>query len=157
MNYQKNSQDISINLKLIGDHRKREYDSLVFIKNITKLLKDDSKFKVIGPFYGLDKWIELSKLDLLIQPSRTEGMPNTVLEAMSIGIPCAVTPQTNMADIIENSGNGWVINLDEKEIEDFFHFISGLEKEELLKKGMQGKEYARKCLTWEKVASNGYK
>ncbi len=53
----------------------------------------------------------LLKSDIMILPSRSEGMPVSILEALSYGIPCIVTPQTNVADIIENHQCGWVTNL----------------------------------------------
>ena len=49
------------------------------------------------------KFIEISKLDMLIQPSRSEGMPNTVLEAMSIGLPILATKYTNIVDILKRT------------------------------------------------------
>lgn len=49
--------------------------------------------------------------DVLILPSRSEGMPMTILEALSYGVPCIVTQETNMADIISNSNSGWVTEL----------------------------------------------
>ena len=46
-----------------------------------------------------------------ILPSRSEGMPMTILEALSYGCPCMVTPMTNMAELIKVNHCGWVINL----------------------------------------------
>ena len=69
-----------------------------------------------------------SKIDLLIQPSRTEGMPNSVLEAMSIAIPSYVTEFTNMGEIIRNANNGWVVELSSDSILHFFNELSGFSK-----------------------------
>lgn len=49
--------------------------------------------------------------DILILPSRSEGMPMCILEALSYGIPSIVTPQTNVADIISANNCGWVTDL----------------------------------------------
>lgn len=48
---------------------------------------------------------------LNILPSRSEGMPMTILEALSYGRPCMVTPMTNMGDLIVNNNCGWLIEL----------------------------------------------
>ena len=56
------------------------------------------------------KFIEIAKLDALIQPSRSEGMPNTVLEAMSVGLPVFATKYTNVTKILNKNRCGWEIS-----------------------------------------------
>ena len=54
-------------------------------------------------------------------------MPMSVLEALSYGLPCILTPGTNMADEVESAGAGWkcdfnalsIANTIEKAIKDY--------------------------------------
>ena len=48
---------------------------------------------------------------LNILPSRSEGMPMTILEALSYGRPCMVTSMTNMGDLVVKNNCGWLIEL----------------------------------------------
>ena len=61
-----------------------------------------------GPAIGRDKEKALENGDIFILTSRYEGMPMSVLEALSYGLPCLLTPQTNVADIIEKNDCGWI-------------------------------------------------
>ena len=70
------------------------------------------------PVYDHDKIEALADNDIFILVSRSEGMPIGVLEALSCGTPCLVTPQTNMADLIINANAGWVTSLEPEEIVD---------------------------------------
>lgn len=47
-------------------------------------------------------------LDLLVQPSLSEGLPNTVLEAMSFGVPVLATAVGGVPEIIQD-GNGIMV------------------------------------------------
>ena len=49
--------------------------------------------------------------DLFILPSRVEGMPNVVLEAMACGLPIMITPCPGSAELIKE--NGYVLEADE--------------------------------------------
>ena len=99
---------------------------------------------------------ELAGFDLLALPSRSEGMPNVVLEAMFIGIPCMVSPQTNMKEIISDSNSGWVVETEQKEIEKFFHFLDDIQKSDLMSKGKNAKNFLKDNLTWDKIAKLDY-
>lgn len=69
-----------------------------------------------GGIYGDEKERRLREADLFILTSRYEGMPMGVLEALSYGIPCILTPGTNMADEIDDVKAGWVSPLDASQI-----------------------------------------
>jgi glycosyltransferase involved in cell wall biosynthesis len=47
-------------------------------------------------------------LDLLVLPSLSEGLPNTVLEAMTFGVPVLATAVGGVPEIIQN-GNGMMV------------------------------------------------
>lgn len=69
-----------------------------------------------GPAYG-DKKVEVfSNADAFILTSRYEGMPMGVLEALSYGVPCILTPGTNMADDIVEAGAGWKAEFSSKSV-----------------------------------------
>lgn len=69
-----------------------------------------------GPAFGQDKIKAYHSSDVFILTSRYEGMPMSVLEALACGLPCLLTPQTNMAAIIKQHNCGWVTELGINEI-----------------------------------------
>ncbi|RPF75025.1 MAG: glycosyltransferase [Rickettsiales bacterium TMED289] len=157
LNYQKRSNKIEIKLFLIGKHKKaREWDSKVFIKKIKDKLPCPEMLEIRGPFYGFSKWEELAKLDVLIQPSRTEGMPNTVLEAMATGIPCVVTDNTNVGDLILNASAGWKIDTSEGAILDFLLNLNSFKKRDLIDLGNNAKKHVQRELTWDSIGKINY-
>ena len=54
--------------------------------------------------------------DIFILTSRLEGMPMGVLEAMSYGLPCIITPNTNMVDLVKSNDAGWITPLEPSKI-----------------------------------------
>lgn len=68
-------------------------------------LKDVATY--CGSVYNDKKKQVLRDADAFILTSRFEGMPMGVLEAISYGIPCILTPGTNMSDELLAAGAGW--------------------------------------------------
>jgi len=50
--------------------------------------------------------------DLLAMPSRDEGVPNAVQEAMAVGLPVAVSDVGGLPEIVANGETGWVLGAD---------------------------------------------
>lgn len=72
---------------------------------------------------GLDGYVEflgwrsdvhdlMVRADLLAMPSRDEGVPNTVQEAMAIGLPVLVSEAGGMPEIVTEGATGWVLESD---------------------------------------------
>ncbi|MEZ6192984.1 MAG: glycosyltransferase family 4 protein [Phycisphaerales bacterium] len=57
------------------------------------------------PFYEM--------LDALLLPSRTEGLPNVVLEAMAMGVPVAATNVGGVSDLLDHGDCGIILTDDE--------------------------------------------
>ncbi len=69
-------------------------------------------------FVGYDKnpyrWVKHS--DCFVLPSRVEGLPNALVEASYLGVPCAATRCLAIVDdIIKDGKNGYVIDVDDVE------------------------------------------
>jgi glycosyltransferase involved in cell wall biosynthesis len=62
---------------------------------------------VHGPAIGEAKAELLRRADVFVHTSRTEGHPSAVLEAIAHGVPCLLTPNTNMAEQVASAGAGW--------------------------------------------------
>jgi glycosyltransferase involved in cell wall biosynthesis len=63
-----------------------------------------------GSKFGEEKDALLKQMHVFAHPSRNEGLPSSVLEAASLGIPLAITEATNMGDSVRKYKCGSVIN-----------------------------------------------
>jgi glycosyltransferase involved in cell wall biosynthesis len=52
--------------------------------------------------------------DIFTLPSSTEGLSNSLLEAMAAGLTCVVTPVGGALDLIRHQENGWIIPVDDE-------------------------------------------
>jgi glycosyltransferase involved in cell wall biosynthesis len=66
-----------------------------------------NRFVLAGFCSDLDRL--LPELDLLVQSSYTEGMPNVVLEACAAGVPVVATAVGGTPEIVEDGANGYLI------------------------------------------------
>jgi sugar transferase (PEP-CTERM/EpsH1 system associated) len=56
----------------------------------------------------------LSLVDIYVQPSKFEGVPNAVLEAMAAGLPVIATKVGGVPEIIEDGRTGILVAVDDK-------------------------------------------
>lgn len=79
----------------------------------------DSKMQSHIVLFGRSSSYEqmYSDADIFVLSSNYEGMPNTLLESMAVGIPCVSTDcETGPSDIIEDGVNGYLIPVNNKEL-----------------------------------------
>lgn len=57
------------------------------------------------------KWLQI--MDVFAFPSRLEGVPNAVLEAMAVGLPIVATTIGGVTDLLEEGGTGALIPPDD--------------------------------------------
>jgi glycosyltransferase involved in cell wall biosynthesis len=63
-----------------------------------------------GPVYGPDKAAFLRRLTVLVHPSRHESAaPRVTRESLAMGVPMIVTRDTNVHELVEQFGAGWVV------------------------------------------------
>lgn len=64
---------------------------------------------VFGSLFGVAKHEIISQFDFFFHPSRNEGLPMAVIEALSYGIPCVVTKETSMDSYISEGNAGFIL------------------------------------------------
>lgn len=93
----------NIDLLIAGEGQ--EYESL---KNQIQNLKLQKNVKLIGLKSNLQDYY--SQAELFVLPSRNEGYPNALLEAMSFGCPCiAMDCEFGPSEIIRHQKNGILV------------------------------------------------
>ena len=58
---------------------------------------------------------EIASARLFVLSSDYEGMPNALIEAMCLGLPCISTRVSGATDLIQNGENGILLDVDDKE------------------------------------------
>lgn len=104
-----------------------------------------------GVVLGEEKQQLIDSFDVFLHTSRHEGMPGAILEAMSRGIPCLVTPGTNMQEMIENCQGGWGCALNVNAIVEALSAIS-YDRKGIAERGIAARTYVLDHFTWSKIA-----
>jgi glycosyltransferase involved in cell wall biosynthesis len=60
--------------------------------------------RIAGPFDGDDRFRALQDLDVLLHPSRYEGLPRVIREAAAVGTPAVVSLQANAELLVQAGG-----------------------------------------------------
>lgn len=84
-------------------------------ENILRIISENDIGDLVNLHHeisGVDKEKVLLDSDVFVQTSRFEGMPLGILEALSYGIPCAVTEGTTLGLDISNNNAGWSATTD---------------------------------------------
>lgn len=58
----------------------------------------------------------MENADLLVMPSKDEGVPNAVQEAMYIGLPVLVSDAGGMPEVVRDSDTGWVLPINKPDV-----------------------------------------
>jgi|SRR5690625_801496 len=124
------------------------------IKTLNSLIMNNNLediVKVLPPVYDKEKSKILRDADVFIHTSRFEGMPMSVLEALSHGIPCFLTPGTNISTEVENAGAGWEVRFSSKDIAQGLKEILN-NKNKLKDMSLKAYQLVERNFTWESVA-----
>ena len=116
---------IDITYVLIG-RGKKDY--------LEKVAKDNNVEKNVV-FLGSKKhnevFEELGKIDIYVQPSRQEGLPRAVIEAMSCGVPAFGANTAGIPELIDKE---YIFSNTNRNIEEIVKIISLMNDKEILKK-----------------------
>ena len=115
------------------------YNSMV---NLTVKFGIQNQVEFRNTSHQVEKYYQCA--DLFVLPSRNEGMPNVVLEAMSCGLPIVGTRISGTTDLIDDSKNGLIV--EKNDYQDLAEKIKLLidNKNMLIKMGKKSIEYVRR-------------
>lgn len=96
-----------IKLRVIGQ------ENSIFKKKLDVLINDldiKSNIQFLGSKLSSEIASEMSKATIYVHPSLIDNSPNSLCEAMAVGMPCVASNVGGIPSIIENTKNGILFN-----------------------------------------------
>ena len=137
-----------IDLCIDGPREGADYDSL------QRLITDNQIEDIVGVQDGVfdqQKIQAMLAADAFIQPSRSEGQPMGILDAMAIGLPVVVTPGTTFDELVNERQCGWVTKSEPEAIAKTILQIYE-ERSDLADKSIRARACVSDLFQWENVA-----
>lgn len=91
-----------LQLLLAGDGPRKEA-----LRHLASQLGIENRVQFLG--YVEDMPTLYAKVDVVVQSSLTEGLPNVILEAAYLGVPIIATDVGGTREVIEHRKSGWLI------------------------------------------------
>jgi glycosyltransferase involved in cell wall biosynthesis len=93
--------DVEMDVLLVGNGERS------YVSDLGDRADDRVRFLANLPFEDLQALYHAA--DVFVMPSRSEGLPTVVLEAMNAGLPIVTTPVGALADVVDHREHGWVL------------------------------------------------
>ena len=88
-----------VHLKIVGSgHLENKFKNEAKQKRLTSLITFTNQLPPGKPVYD-----EIKKADIMILPSRQEGLPRVLIEAMTIGVPCIANDIGGVSEILHHN------------------------------------------------------
>lgn len=95
-------------LCIYGDGKEKKQ-----LQQLINKLGQQSHIKLCGRVHNL--WECLQPATMFVTTSLFEGMSNSLIEAMCLGLPCVSTKVSGATDLIVNTQNGYLIEIDDRD------------------------------------------
>ncbi|MFA5049577.1 MAG: glycosyltransferase family 4 protein [Candidatus Micrarchaeia archaeon] len=119
------------------------------LKNYCKKNKLD-KVKFFGEILHEKLPVVYQKADFFVLPSKSEGMPLSLLEGIACGLPLIVSDIPNLREIINKSKSGLTFkNGDLEDLKEKIKKLISANKKEIDKLKKNGRKYVENNFSWE--------
>lgn len=123
------------------------------LKKLIKKLGVGASVSFLGPLYGKDKDHLLRESDAFILPSFSEGLPMSVLEAWSYGLPAIISEYCNLPEGIDH-GAALLIEPSVESVARGLIQLGTMSDADLLEMGAAGRALVERRFTWDKIAQD---
>lgn len=136
-----------ISVDIVGDGPERE----ALIKQAQGLgISDRVRFQGWLDRKALPEYLQTA--DAFVFPSREEGMPNAVLEAMASGLPVITTAVRGMAGVVEAGVSGWMVPSEDRVALEAAITECRADPAQRRRRGAEGRRRAETLFCWRTTA-----
>lgn len=140
-----NKESVKVELYGIGNKNDEKY--------IRTYLKKNNMYNICqvnGPVFDHDKDNVLKNTDIFVQPSRSEGQPLGIIEALAYGIPVIITPGTGLIEDVNKYHYGYGTDFNTKRLAETI-LTAVKEKEKLITMSKNARLYAKNNYDWKVI------